>query len=207
MNDKIVKFDKFNEALSDNLRAAGAKTRRIVTGESAGEEIQKLSQEQQSKIEELYWKNPTEAAKYLRSIIVKEKNSQFGLGLALTIAGSGMIYKASSFEPPDPDNPPTPPTPPTPSGEDYVVQKGDSWWRIAKEHLPTGSSDKDILSYSKQLAADNGAEHLYSGKYGSPGLKPDTWTDLRTGDIVSKGSITDSDMLTTGETIKINPFK
>lgn len=201
MSDKIIKFNQYNEALFD--KSTGSKVRRIVTGQSAGDEIQKLSNDQQSKIESLYKKDPLEAAKYLRSIIVKEKNSQFGLGLALTIAGAGMIYKAGNFEAPDHDEPPIPEPA---SGEDYVVQKGDSWWKIAKDHLPDGSSNKEILAYSKQLAADNGADHLYSGKFGSPGLEPDTWTDLKTGDIVSKSSITDDDMLTSGEIIKINPF-
>lgn len=207
MNNKIKKFDQYNEGLADKIRAMGSKTRRIVTGESAGEEIQKLSQEQQEKIEKLYWENPTEAAKYLRSIIVKEKNSQFGLGLALTIAGAGMIYKASNFEPPDPDDPPLPPDPPKPNVDDYIVQKGDSWWKIAQEHLPAGASNKEILAYAKQLAADNGAENLYSGKFGSPGLKPDTWTNMASGESVPKSVISAADKLTTGEEIMITPFK
>jgi hypothetical protein len=57
------------------------------------------------------------------------------------------------------------------------------------------------------LASENGAEHLYSGKYGSPGLKPDTWTDLETGEIVSKKVLTDADKLFPGEEIKLPDFK
>jgi hypothetical protein len=94
---KITKFSEYNEGLS----SMASKARRVVTGQSAGDEIQKLSQNQQDKLTNLYREDPKEAAKYLRSIIVKEKNSQFGLGLALAIAGAGMIYKANQFvEPP-----------------------------------------------------------------------------------------------------------
>ena len=43
----------------------------------------------------------------LMILIIKEKNSQFGLGLALTIAGAAMIYKAANIEPPQPPPPPS----------------------------------------------------------------------------------------------------
>ena len=206
--NKIQKFDTFvNEAIGDSLKATGNKMKRVVTGKSAGEEIQKLPESTQKKLQELYSQDPTEAARYLRSIIIKEKNSQFGIGLALTVAGAGMIYKAYNIEPPKP-KPDIEPTPePTPSGEDYIVQKGDSWWKIAKEHLPSGSSNKDIMAYAKQIASDNGAENLYSGKFGSPGLKPDVWTNMASGENVPKSIISAADKLTTGEEIVINPFK
>jgi hypothetical protein len=95
----LVKTKKISEG------ATTSKMRRIVTGQSAGDEIHKLPEEQQRKLIELYMENPKEAARYLRSIIIKEKNSQFGLGLALTLAGAGMIYKAANMEPPPPPNP------------------------------------------------------------------------------------------------------
>jgi hypothetical protein len=207
----MSKIEKFGEFTNEGLKELAAKMRRTVTGESAGDEIEKLTQEQQQQLIDMYRKDPTEAAKYLRSIIIKEKNSQFGLGLALAIAGSGMIYKAANVEPPkpkpDPDIDPEPvPPPPVPTAEDYVVQKGDSWWAIAKDHLPSGSSNKDILAYAKQIASENGAEHLYSGKYGSPGLDTDTWYDLASGKEVGKDVITSADRLRPGEVIKISDF-
>ena len=206
---------KFNNFTEKNMKvsegATTSKMRRIVTGQSAGDEIHKLKESQQRKLVELYVQDPLEAAKYLRSIIIKEKNSQFGLGLALTLAGAGMIYKAANMEPPQPPEPEPGPEPgpeplPDTGGEDYIVKKGDSWWKIAKDHLPDGASDKDIMAYHKQIADANGAEHLYSGKYGSPGLKPDTWTDLDSGQEVSKGVLTDADRLFPGEKIIIPKF-
>ncbi len=98
----MSKIEKFGEFTNEDLKSIGAKMRRTVTGQSAGDELHKLSKQQQQKIIDLYRQDPTEAAKYLRSIIIKEKNSQFGLGLALVIAGAGMIYKASHVEPPTP---------------------------------------------------------------------------------------------------------
>jgi hypothetical protein len=207
LNKETSKIGSHNESLS----SVGSKIKRVVTGKSAGEEIQKLSQSQQDRLTELYRENPEDAAKYLRSIIIKEKNSQFGLGLALAIAGSGMIYKASNYEPPPPPPPVPPPVPPPPVPDPeidlYTIKSGDSWWKVSSEHLPPGSSNKEILAYAKQLAADNGAEHLYSGKLGSPGLEPDTWTDLDTGRLVGKDVLTDADKLFPGEEIQLTPFK
>jgi hypothetical protein len=210
----MSRIEKFKQFTNEGFDSFMSKQRRIVTGASAGDEIHKLSEEQQQELIELYVQNPNEAAKYLRSIIVKEKNKQFGLGLALAVAGATMVYKAMNVDPPkppphpDPNPDPTPdPTPePTPS-DDYIVQKGDSWWKIAKDNLPAGSSNKQILTYAKQIASENGAEHLYSGKFGSPGLKPDNWSDLVSGQQdVSKSLITGEDRLFPGEVIKINPF-
>ncbi len=102
---KIRNFNKFDRRTS-LVKEEGpvmSKARRIVTGQSAGDEIHKLPESQQQRLIELYREDPKEAARYLRSIIIKEKNSQFGLGLALVIAGSGMIYKASNMEPPKPE--------------------------------------------------------------------------------------------------------
>lgn len=95
-----MKINKFKDYDSLVEGALGAKMKRIVTGKSAGEEINKLKQSQQDELIRLYRQDPREAAKYLRSIIVKEKNSQFGLGLALTIAGAAMIVKALNIDPP-----------------------------------------------------------------------------------------------------------
>lgn len=167
------------------------KAKRILTGKSAGEEIDKLSKDQQTKLIELYKEDPMEAARFLRSIIIREKNSQFGIGLALTLAGSGMIWKG--LNQPDP-----PPPPPVPEGEEYIVQKGDSFWKIAQEHLPNNASNKDVFAYMKQIASENGATHLYSGKSGAPGLDPDTWYDFN-GNAVSDSVITDADRLIPGE--------
>lgn len=212
---KIYKFDDFvNEGVRETLKSTGNKMKRVVTGKSAGEEIQKLPEATQKKLELMYRQDPTEAARYLRSIIIKEKNSQFGLGLALAVAGAGMVYKAYNFEQPKPTPKPedtdggqdiTPE--PKPGGEQYIVKKGDSWWRIAERELPPGSSNKDILAYTKQLAADNGAQNLYSGKFGSPGLKADTWSSMSSGESVPKSIISAADKLTTGEEIIITPFK
>ena len=94
---RIENFNNFT-----NEGAFTSKMRRIVTGQSAGDEIEKLSIEQQNKLLDMYRKDPTEAAKYLRSIIIREKNSQFGLGLALTLAGAAMIWKVIHVDPPKP---------------------------------------------------------------------------------------------------------
>jgi len=95
---RIENFNNFT-----NEGAFTSKMRRIVTGQSAGDEIEKLSIEQQNKLLDMYRKDPTEAAKYLRSIIIREKNSQFGLGLALTLAGAAMIWKVIHVPKPEPN--------------------------------------------------------------------------------------------------------
>lgn len=102
----MSRIENFSKFTSEGLASTGSKMRRIVTGQSAGDELEKLSNEQQQKLVDLYNQDPTEAAKYLRSIIIKEKNSQFGLGLALTLAGAALIYKAINEPPVDPPNPP-----------------------------------------------------------------------------------------------------
>lgn len=98
----MSRIENFSKFTSEGLASTGSKMRRIVTGQSAGDELEKLSNEQQQKLVDLYIQDPTEAAKYLRSIIIKEKNSQFGLGLALTLAGAALIYKAINEPPVDP---------------------------------------------------------------------------------------------------------
>lgn len=214
---KVTSFENFVDQYQLQEGSTTSKMKRIITGKSAGEELDKLSNPQQQKIVSLYKQDPMEAARYLRSIIIKEKNSQFGLGLALAIAGAGLIYKAANMEPPQPpepkpdDTPPepqpddTPPEPLPDETEEYVVKRGDSWWKIAKEHLPDGASNQDIMVYHKQIADANGAQHLYSGKYGSPGFEPDTWHDF-SGQEVSKSVLTGEDRLFAGETIIIPKF-
>lgn len=207
--DRIEKFEYFK---NESIKSFGSKMRRTVTGQSAGEEIEKLSKAQQEKILSLYKDDPNEAARYLRSIIVKEKNSQFGIGLALTVAGAGMIYKAANFEAPQPDEVPDDIIDPKPDLEinDYEVQKGDSWWKISKEGLidqgNPNPSDADIMAYHKQLAGHNGADYLYSGKQGSPGLEADTWRSIDTGETVPKSAISRADRLFPGQSIEIIPF-
>lgn len=98
----MSRIEKFGDFTSEGFDSFMARQRRIVTGASAGEEIHKLSEEQQQELLDLYIKDPNEAAKYLRSIIIREKNKQFGLGLALTVAGAAMIYKAMNVNPPPP---------------------------------------------------------------------------------------------------------
>ena len=203
---EIIRFQEF---IAEDIKSFAHKQKRIIGGKSAGEEIETLSDSQKSKLTDLWSKDKNEAARYLRSIIIKEKNSQFGLGLALAVAGSAMIYKAANATPePEPIEPePIEPPPPTPQpGEDYVVQKGDSWWRIAQDNLPSGASKQDILAYTRQLASDNGATHLFSGKSGAGGLEPNTWYDF-SGNAVSKSVLSAEDRLVPGETITINPFK
>lgn len=101
----MSRIEKFGDFTSEGFDSFMARQRRIVTGASAGEEIHKLSEEQQQELMDLYIKDPNEAAKYLRSIIIREKNKQFGLGLALTVAGAAMVYKAMNVNPPKPPHP------------------------------------------------------------------------------------------------------
>jgi hypothetical protein len=164
----VVKTKK-TEKISEG--ATTSKMRRIVTGQSAGDEIHKLPEEQQKRLVELYMENPREAAEYLRSIIIKEKNSQFGLGLALVVAGSGMIYKASTMEPPKPpqdidklDMLQTPEN----AGPSQVVNKGLEHLGVPKDQwlseTSTGSDMKEaIAKYFGKGNFDEGLKNLTSG--------------------------------------------
>jgi hypothetical protein len=58
LNKETSKIGSHNESLS----SVGSKIKRVVTGKSAGEEIQKLSQSQQDRLTELYRENPEDAA-------------------------------------------------------------------------------------------------------------------------------------------------
>lgn len=163
------KIEKFSEFTNEGLKELAAKMRRTVTGQSAGDEIQKLPESQQQELLDLYKKNPNEAAKYLRSIIIKEKNSQFGLGLALAIAGATMIYKALDVEPPKPPNPPPPPPPadgeflPSESGITQTLNK------YVGSGLNPDSSPDEFVQAVKDFGGgdyDKGVEFLTKGVQG-----------------------------------------
>jgi len=148
----MSRIENFKNFANEGLASTGSKMRRIVTGQSAGDEIEKLSIEQQNKILELYRQDPTEAAKYLRSIIIKEKNSQFGLGLALVLAGAGMIYKATKITPP-----------PKPDHLGHWEDGSDGYTYILNDktgsHLTPDSPPEDVIEAIKNWPGANGDFH------------------------------------------------
>lgn len=149
----MSRIENFSNFISEDLASTGSKMRRIVTGQSAGDEIEKLPVEQQNKLIELYSQDPTEAAKYLRSIIIREKNSQFGLGLALTLAGAAMIYKAINV------NPPPPPHPPIDGGHFVGSDQGGlvaTVNKITGSHLTQNSSPEEVIEAIKNWPGANG---------------------------------------------------
>lgn len=213
----MVKISKFNnfESTTEGLKEFGAKMRRTVTGQSAGDEIQKLPESQQQKLIDLYNQNPTEAAKYLRSIIVKEKNSQFGLGLALTIAGAALIYKAANIEPPKPEI----------EGDYIDVKPGDGITqtvnRIGGTDLSKNSSPEEFMdAVAKTFGKgdyNTGVENLTRGVSGpdkaeiltalkslasNPHAKGDTLGEIFSGDWSGTGKVT-GDMLDWGVGSKV----
>ncbi len=170
----MSKIEKFDEFTNEGLKELAAKMRRTVTGQSAGEEIEKLPQDQQQKLVDLYKQDPTEAAKYLRSIIIKEKNSQFGLGLALTIAGAAMIYKAANVEPP----------PPPPSDGKFMPSEQGITQTLNKytgSELNPKSSPEDFIKAVKDFGGgdyNQGIENLTKGISGAD--KDEIITTLQT---------------------------
>ena len=148
----MSRIENFNNFANEGLASTGSKMRRIVTGQSAGDEIQKLSIEQQNKLLDMYRTDPTEAAKYLRSIIIKEKNSQFGLGLALVLAGAGMIYKANQIDPPPPVDP---------HGHWGESAKGltPTLNKVTGSHLTADSPPEDVIAAVKNWPGCNGDFH------------------------------------------------
>ena len=148
----MSRIENFKNFANEGLASTGSKMRRIVTGQSAGDEIQKLSIEQQNRLLELYRQDPTEAAKYLRSIIIKEKNSQFGLGLALVLAGAGMIYKANHVDPPPK---------PGPDGHWGESAKGmtPTLNKVTGSHLTPDSPPEDVIEAIKNWPGANGDFH------------------------------------------------
>ena len=98
-----------------------------------------------------------EAARLFRSKLVKIANSKLGTSLMLMVSGAALTSAGYNALKPLPPKPPIPQPPqPAPQGEMYTIKKGDSIWKIAKQHLPKGSSNKEILAYVKQIASENG---------------------------------------------------
>ncbi len=162
----MSKIEKFDEFTNEGLKELAAKMRRTVTGQSAGEEIEKLPQDQQQKLVDLYKQDPTEAAKYLRSIIIKEKNSQFGLGLALTIAGAAMIYKAANVEPP----------PPPPSDGKFMPSEQGITQTLNKytgSELNPKSSPEDFIKAVKDFGGGDYNQGIENLTKGVPGVDKD----------------------------------
>jgi hypothetical protein len=122
------------------------------------------SDEEFNEIKEL-WDDGKEddAARLLRSKLTKIANTKVGIALLLMISGASLAsagYQAMKPIPKTP-NPPVPkpvdpPVPPKPTSELYTIKKGDCIWNIAKGHLPPGSSNTEIMAYTKQIAAENG---------------------------------------------------
>ena len=116
-----------------------------------------------NEIKEL-WDNgeQDEAARLLRSKLTKMANSKVGTALLLMISGASLAsagYQAMKPVTPKPNPPvpkPEPPTPPKPEAEMYTIKKGDSIWKISKNHLPPGSSNSEIMAFTKQISAENG---------------------------------------------------
>ena len=159
----MSRIEKFGDFTSEGFDSFMARQRRIVTGASAGEEIHKLSEEQQQELMDLYIKDPNEAAKYLRSIIIREKNKQFGLGLALTVAGAAMIYKAMNVNPPPP--------PPKVDGQWVDVNGGEGQTQFLKRVFnvdvgPNATRQDFIDAVANKLGNGNynvGAENFCKG--------------------------------------------
>lgn len=99
--------------------------------------------------------NHDEAARMFRAKLTKIANSKLGTSLLLMISGAALTSIGYDALKVVPKVPPVPKPPTPPDTEMYVVKKGDSFWKIAKEHLPKGSSNADINAYMYQLAKDN----------------------------------------------------
>jgi nucleoid-associated protein YgaU len=99
-----------------------------------------------------------EAARKLRAKLTQMSNSKLGTALILMIAGSALTSAGYNALKPVPENPPIPvqPKPKSAEGEMYVIKKGDSIWKIATKHLPKGSSNQEIMAFTKQIASENG---------------------------------------------------
>ena len=96
-----------------------------------------------------------EAARMFRSKLTKIANSKLGTSLLLMISGAALTSVGYNALNPVPETPPVPTPPKPPHEETYVIKKGDSFWKIAKQHLPKGSSNDEINKYMYQLAKDN----------------------------------------------------
>ena len=141
--------EKVSSGLKDQLRAKNPE-HPFLQAFKDDEEFEKLKS--------LWDEGKTEeAAREFRSKLVKMGNSKLGLALVLMVAGASITSAGYNALQPPPPTPPVPvPPPPQPTGEEYVIKKGDSIWKIAKAHLPKGAGNADIMAYTKQIAAQNG---------------------------------------------------
>ncbi len=98
-----------------------------------------------------------DAARLLRSKLVKMSNSKLGIALILMVSGAALTSAGyNALKPPQPEPPIPVPPKPVETGETYTIKKGDSIWKIAKQHLPKGASNKEIMAFTKQIASENG---------------------------------------------------
>lgn len=95
-----------------------------------------------------------EAAREFRMRLVKKSNSKLGISLLMMVAGSSLV--ASGYNALEPNKVAVAPSAPVEKGKDYIIKKGDSIWKIAKAHLPSGASNSEIMEYTKQIASENG---------------------------------------------------
>jgi hypothetical protein len=161
IRNNIESFDSFT--LNEKKLSSGIKDQ--LAGKNPEHPFLKAfkSDEEFDKIKELWDEgDQDEAARMLRSKLTKMANTKVGIALILMIAGTSLAsagYKAMQPVPVKPNPPvpdPEPPVPPKPTSELYTIKKGDSIWKIAKMHLPSGSSNAEIMAYTKQIAAENG---------------------------------------------------
>ena len=149
-----------------------AKTKRIITGthvgfdpkEGAKYPLTALGQKNFDKIVAAWKEDKDSAAEILRSIIIKERDSQFKFGVAAIMSGIALgKFGIDSLEDlvkdqiPSQTTTPTQPATPAPAAQpgDYTVVKGDSVWKIAKSHLPEGSPDSTINDYMYKIINAN----------------------------------------------------
>jgi hypothetical protein len=156
MIKKTVKFEEFvNEKISSGLKDQ-------LAAKNPDHPFLKAfkSDEEYNELKELWDKGEhEEAAKIFRMKLVKMSNSKLGVALLLMVAGSALTatgYNALAKPPVDPVVPPPTPTPKPDAGDLYTIKKGDSIWKIAKSYLGKGATNKEILAYTKQIAAENG---------------------------------------------------
>lgn len=115
-----------------------------------------------------------EAARTFRAKLVKIANSKLGMALMLMVSGAVMTsvgYKILTTPPP-PGNPPIPPPNPMPTGaKDYVIQKGDCLWNIAKANAPKNVSTTDLLAYMDRIGMANNlhVQHIQNAVLKLPG--------------------------------------